>query len=366
MQELNIGGYSNVSDMLKSNRELKFEYDLLDKYDKKIGTLSDVKCSISLSADAEIKKVASFTLNEKDTKDINFLSEKIKPYYCLKVNDEWLRWSQGIFLLNSPNRTELEGGIYREIEAYDKTLILKEDKIVDRLFLKEGTAYTDAVRNLITSTGITKLSIEESTLLLSVDKEYEIGTSKLEIINDLLNAINYYSVYFDNDGFCCIRKYINPKDRIYEYEYVTDKKSIVEYGASETFDFFGVPNKFVRYVQNPESNYLISTFTNDKASNKLSTVSRGRTITDIQAVNDIADQVTLNEYVRKVATEKSQVYGGYKFTSIIMPNHTVWDCLYIRNNELGISEKVIETSWSMDLDINAPMKHTTKKVVELW
>lgn len=368
MQRLAINGHTEdkIRKALQSSREVKFEYDLLDKYDKKMGTINEISGSYSFSSDAEIKGTGRFTINEKYTKDIDFLSERIKPYFCLKIGSEWLKWGQGIYLASSPNRNEQNGGIYRDIEAYDKCLILKEDEIDKRYYIKKGATYTNEIRKLILSTGIEKISIQESELEISIDKEYEIGTSKLDIINDLCNAINYNSVYFDENGFCMIRKYITPKERIYEYEYITDGESIITYGSSEALDAFKVPNKFVRYVENPESDYLISTFVNNRASNPLSTVSRGRVITDIQAITDIADQNTLDEYVRRVASEKSQVYGGVRFSTLAMPHHSYLDCLRIKNTTLGISEKVIETGWSVDTNINGLMIHTCKKVVELW
>lgn len=355
-----------VIDTLQSSRIIKFRYDLLDKEDRRIGTIDDITGSYSFNSEAEIKGAASFNLNEKNLKDIDFLSERIKPYFCLKLGLTWLEWGQGIYLLSSPNRNEQDGGIYRDIEAYDGGLILKEDRVDNRYLITHGTLYTDAIRDLILSTGITKISIQESDLELSVDKEYEIGTSKLDIINDLLMAINYNSVYFDGNGFCMVRKYINPKDRPYEYSYETNSDSIIIPGSSETLDAFSVPNKFVRYVENPETGYLISSFINDKASNKLSTVYRGRTITDISSVTDIADQDTLDEYVKRIATEKSQVFGGIKFSTWAMPHHTFLDCLYVKNKILGISEKFIETSWSVNASANGNMTHTCKKVVELW
>lgn len=355
-----------VIKQLTGSRTVKFEYDLLNKDEKKIGSLSNVECSISFDADGEVKKTANISLNEKDFKEIDFISERIRPVFCLKIKDNWIKWNQGIFLLSAPGRVERDGGIYRDIEAYDGLLILKEDKIDNRYLIRSGTNYTNEIRQLIISSGITKISIQESDLTLSIDKEYEIGTSKLEIINDLLLSINYYSLYVDNNGFFVAKKYINPKERTYEFEYLTDEKSITTYGASEILDTFEIPNKFVRYVTNPESDYLISTFINDKSSNKLSTVSRGRIITDIEAINDIADQVTLDEYVMKLANEKSQVFGGYRFSSVIMPHHGFLDCLRVKNHNLGISEKVIETSWNMDLRADALMNHTCKKVVELW
>lgn len=368
MNNLAVSGftYEQVKKALQSNRQVKFEYDLLDKNDKKLGAINEVSGSYSFNSEAEIKGTGRFTLNEKYSKDINFLSERIKPYFCLKMDSTWIRWGQGIYIMNSPDRDEQDGGIYRNIEAYDKSIILKEDKVDNRYFIPEGTVYTDAIRTLVISSGITKISIQESELTLVIGKEYEIGTSKLEIINSLLNSINYYPVHFDGNGFCIIRKYVNPKDRQYDFTYMTDNDSVITYGSTETLDAFNIPNKFVRYVENPEAAYLISTFVNDKASNPLSTINRGRTITDISSVSDIPDQATLDEYVKRVANEKSQVLGGIKFNTLTMPHHTCLDCLHIKNTTMGISEKFIENAWSVDTSKSGLMSHTCRKVVELW
>lgn len=368
MQQLSNSGYteSQVKTALHSSRTIKWEYVLLDKNDRNIGLISDITGSYGMDSEAEIKGSARFELSEKEYKDIDFFSERIKPYFCLKIGSEWLKWEQGIYLLNSPDRNENRGGIYRNIEAYDKGVILREDRVDNRYLIAKGTPYSVAIRNLILSTGISDLSIQESELELSVDKEYEIGTSKLDIINSLLDAINYNSVWFNYHGTCMVTKYVSGKDRTYEYEYATDDKSVTYYGATETLDTFNIPNKFVRYVENPETGYLISSFINDQASNKLSTTSRGRTITDIKSVTDIADQQTLDDYVRKEAEQKSLVYGGFSFNTIPMPQHTFSDCYLFRNKNLGAVEKVVETSWNITATGNGTMSHKCKKVIELW
>jgi hypothetical protein len=368
MKELAQEGFTHdrVKDALMSNRQIQFEYELLDKQDRRIGTIDDVNGSYSFNSEAQIKGAGRFVLNEKNLREIDFLSERIKPLFCLKIGSKWIKWSQGIYLISSPDREERNGGVYRSIDAYDKSLILMEDKVDNRYLITAGTLYTDAIRTLLISAGITKYSIEESSLELSVDKEFEIGTSKLDIINGLLISINYNTLWFDGNGYCMIRKYINPKDRAYEFNYETDEKSIITYGSTESIDAFNVPNKFVRYVENPETDYLISSFVNDRSSNPLSTVSRGRVITDIEAVSDIPDQVTLDQYVQRVATERSLIFGGVKFPTLPMPHHTFLDCLRVKNTTLGIAEKYIETEWSIDTGEKGLMTHKCKKVVELW
>lgn len=368
MQQLGINGYTEeqVKNALHSNRIIKWEYELLDKNDRRIGTIPEIKGSYGMDSEAEIKGAARFELSEKGLKEIDFFSERIKPYFCLKIGSDWLKWEQGIYLLNSPDRNEIRGGIYRNIEAYDKSVILREDRVDNRYLITKGTPYTVVIRDLILSTGIKDISIQESELELSVDKEYEIGTSKLEIINSLLNAINFNSVWFNHHGTCMVTKYITGKARAYEYEYATNSKSVTYYGANESIDTFDIPNKFVRYVENPEAAYLISTFINDQASNKLSTISRGRVITDIKSITDIADQNTLDDYTRKEAERLSLVYGGFNFNTIPMPHHSFNDCLLFRNHNLEATEKVIEISWNINASGNGAMTHKVKKVIELW
>ena len=53
-----------------------------------------------------------------------------------------------------------------------------------------------------------------------VDLEYEIGTSKLDVINSLLQAINYTPIHFDRMGNAVAKKYIEPDERAAEYRFL--------------------------------------------------------------------------------------------------------------------------------------------------
>ncbi|MGG5741367.1 hypothetical protein ACP6L7_31230, partial [Bacillus cereus group sp. IBL03679] len=60
---------------------------------------------------------------------INYLSDRIKPYMEIEMPDgNWLEFPLGVFLLNSPTRSDQVKGVYRDIEAYDQLVILQEDK----------------------------------------------------------------------------------------------------------------------------------------------------------------------------------------------------------------------------------------------
>lgn len=367
MQSLEVDGYTadEVKAALLGSREISFEYELLDKNDKYMGMVN-CECAMTHSSDTAIKRSAVFTVRENLAKDINYFSDRIRPYICLPMPDGGrIRWSKGIFLLPSPERAEQGNGTVRRVEAYDKCLILQQDRFTSRHYLPAGANVVEAVRSAVTGCGITKLRVDDSTLALREAKEFGIGTPKLEAINTLLGYINYNSLYFDDNGYCRISQYVSPQKRKYEFAYRTDKNSVVSYGASEEIDLYDVPNKFVRYVESGEEEYLSASYVNDKASNKLSTASRGITVADVEPISGIADQETLNAYVERVADEKSRAYSTMKFQTLLMPHHSNLDCLLIDHAGLGIYEKYIETGWEMEFSHSALMSHTVQKAVEL-
>jgi hypothetical protein len=304
------------------------------------------------------------TFNVKEIADIDYINDRIKPYFCLYTPMGWIKYPLGVFLISSPTRQSDGMVITRDIESYDKAIILKEDKFTKRYLVPKGALYTDKINDILNSAGIFKSDITKSYLQVATDIEFEIGTSKLEAVNKLLNSINYEYIHFDEMGVAQASDYVSPDYRTTEYEYRTDKRSIIKVGSKESLDVFNCPNIFVRYLSNPETGELRSEYINDNPSSKLSTVSRGRNIVDVESVSDIADQTTLDAYVKRIADER-QIYETIEFRTALMPHHGYMDCLYVRNKELGIDSKYIETEWTMSLEVGGHMSHRGRRVVTI-
>ncbi|MGC7873915.1 hypothetical protein ACPUYX_20800, partial [Desulfosporosinus sp. SYSU MS00001] len=150
MQSLNIGGYTqqqvmDVLHMKNCSRNIKFRYDLLDKNEIKKSTLSTVVSGeIDMQYMADIKRTAKLKI--EDDGSINWLSDRIQPFFMLQMPDlNWIEWSLGIFLLSTPTRIEENNKIYRDVEAYDGLQILKDDKFTERYTIAQGTNYYDAI-----------------------------------------------------------------------------------------------------------------------------------------------------------------------------------------------------------------------------
>jgi hypothetical protein len=373
MIDLSVNGYirQQVIDRLHgrsgSRGEIKFRYELLSKDDVKIGELKAQPGRVALNSLAEIKRTAVFQITEQEGQDIDWLSDRIRPVFCLQMPDGgWAEWPLGVFLLSSPTRKDENGQIKRSIEAYDGSLILKEDKFTDRYFIPAGTKYTTAVIDILNAAGIWKINILDHDGTLATDLEFEIGTEKLFAVNELLAAINYTSLWVDENGYFVAQPYVLPTDKDPEYEYRTDDLSIIHPGSTEELDLFSVPNKWVRYVSNPDRDTVLrSEYINDLATSPTSTINRGRTIVDIDAVEDIVDQTTLDEFTKRIAYNASQVYGRFDFSTALMPHHSYYNCLFIEHTDFGIAHKYMESSWAMDLHANGVMTHSCRRVIQI-
>ncbi|WP_419962187.1 hypothetical protein [Psychrobacillus sp. BM2] len=375
------------------NRQIDFRYELLDKENRKKRDLSNVtEAKIDQSMLAQIKRTAQFNIIE-DGQPIDYLNDRIKPYMRLWMpkgrviareyaffshvqpmilnqivgneNSGWIDFPLGVFLLSTPTRKDELASVHREIEAYDLSLILRDDKFLDRHTIVEGTNYYDAIIAILRSSGIYYYNIEQTTKNLPRTIEFDPGTEKLEAINELLSQLNYTPLFVDEEGYFVSRAYISPSERSADYAYIDDEQSVTLIGAEEELDTFNVPNIFTVVRSNEEEWPLTSTYTNNNPNSPLSTVNRGRNIVDFREITDIADQAALDAYVQRIAFEASQIYGRIQFKSALMPMHGYGDVLQMRYQNLKIDGKYLELNWSMDLVVGGKMSHELRQVVTL-
>jgi len=368
LQSLVKNGYTEaqvITALHSANRQMAFRYELLDSTNVFKRQLDNVlNASVNNNTENEIKRTARFSIRDDGT--INFLSDRIKPWVRLKMPDGgWAEWPQGVFLLSTPPRkVDAAGVVTREVEAYDQLQVLVDDKIEYRYTVTTGTNYIIAIKAVLDGAGITQQNLTATALTLSTDWDWSPGTEKLKIINDLLSAINYRSLWFDENGQAIAQPYVTPANRASEYTYRDDNQSVIFPDVAQELDLFGVPNKWVLYVSEADQATISSIYTNTNPNSLTSTVSRGRTITTYQQV-DAADQTTLDDLVEKKAYEDSQIYEQVTLETAIMPMHSEADVFTLAFSGLGISAKYSEISWSMELKAGAKMRHLIRRTVTI-
>lgn len=365
MVNLSQGGYTHdeVIQMLKKNRTIKYKYELYDNNDRNLGTFNTVTSArIAFNSESTIMWSGTIEFRKNELLNIDKIDYRIAPFLCiLAPNGEWLNYQLCKLIISTPSEMD---EYMCSAEMYGLELILSSDKLASRLFIPKGSRYTDIIRSIANNSGLINTNIPGSSNTTSEDIEYSIGTSKIEIINNLADAINYTHVYSDNLGVICCMPKNNVRDCMMSHSYNADENSIIFKGKSLTRDSFDIPNRFVRFIENPESEVMISVYDNVDERNPFSIPARGRIIVSSESVNSIANQAELDEYTKNAALEATQATDELIFSTANMPDHSYRDCMQVTFGD-SVYGKYQEYAYSLELKNGGSMSHTVRKVVEL-
>ncbi|HHX61366.1 MAG TPA: hypothetical protein GX707_11750 [Epulopiscium sp.] len=338
---------------------MSFGYELLDNNDvwkKDLDTIT--RCVVRYSSLSQLKIGAEIRMREDNT--VNYQTDRIRPICKISKGNQSMEFPLGIFLISSPNRDIKNTMITREMQLYSKLYLYLGDRIDNRYYVTKGTNVIAEVKRLL---GTPKINIIDSAYVTSTNREWEIGTSKLSIINDLLDSANYTSLRVNPDGYYVADPYVLPSDREIDIEYVDDIKSVLSPNMTERLDLFNVPNKFIAYTNNPDAPTLRSVYTNTNPESITSTVYTGRVVAaEPIEVLDVVNQEVLDEMVLRSAYNASQVYSHVDFETAIMPIHDYMDVVYLKHKGILLG-KYTETNWEIECKAGTYMKHTARKVV---
>lgn len=349
--------------LVAAKRQIRFRYELLSRDNRYKRDITTVEYgTVAFDSAASIMRTARFTLREDG--DIDFLSARIRPVFGLQMpGNVWAEWPLGVFVLVTPERAARGRSVFRDIEAYDLNQVLKSDGIKSRLYFRAGTRYTDAVLNVLSGAGIHTSNVVGAEDVLRSDREYAVGQTRLDIINDLLAAINYTPLHPDENGAFTAYRIRDVELADIQYAYSTKQNSVIQDGAREIVDYFSVPNRFIAYVSNPDGEPLVSIYENDDPASVYGTKNR-QVVTATKQVDDISSQHELDAYVRRWALDATAAPHDVEFPTGLMPMHGYRDVYQFEHEALGVNEIYKELTWSMELKAGGTMFHTARVVLE--
>lgn len=326
-----------------------------------------VTCTVKHDDLADVKRTCDLTLPASSTFDQ--LTHRLRAYARLRMPDgEWQEWALGTFYLQTARRRRAAaaGDSVSARVGYDGTLRLQDDKLTDRHVVDVGVAHTTAVKDQLTAAGLPTSSVSDLTQTLPAPLEWEPGTTRLKIINDLLAAVNYRPVRFDAMGTPVVEPYLPPDEAPVVWRYAVDVNSVVRPGVDTDLDLFGVPNRWVGYVSQPDLPPLRAVITNDDPADPLSTVGRGRVIVrviDTQQIGEAPTQAILADLVERAAQEDRSQYETASFSTGLMPFHDSGQVFELDYGDGPLRYR--ETSWTMELKAGGVMQHGMRRVVQL-
>ena len=293
----------------------------------------------------------------------------VRPYMILSSGTTVARWNLGVYVLTTPQRTVGETPETYEVQGYDRLMLLKREVGADYT-VAAGVTYRAAILAVFTAAGLSGVLIDGSAadvtlpaarswLLVGDSTNPDQTTTPvtwLRIVNDLLNAINFRSVWADQDGQFRCGEYQDPTVRAPEYVFDADSTlTILGEDRTITEDVWATPNRWVFRQTNrasgsptPSEGDGIYTLTN-QSDGPTSVNGRGLTwaaVIDYEAASH-AKLVSLGD--RRVASDR-RVTTTLKVSTGPFPGAGHFDVFTYADLAAGGTRKVQATSWRMPLD----------------
>lgn len=310
--------------------------------------------TIMMDATAEIKK--SFRANVILPDNTDIMNDAIEVDITINGNI----FKMGEYYIGTATETTNSYGLTTvEIEGYDGCYKPSRYRTENIYHISAGEKYTQVVQSMLIESGVEKILVTDSPYTIKNDREdWEIGTSYLEIINDLLSEINYDSLWFDNEGYARIAPKRTAVSDSVDHVYKSGKYSVISENRTKETDVFSKYNVFIAYVDNADNESLmIAKAENNDASSILSIPRRGRIQAPPKRLDNIASQEELQAYVDNWRSQSMTSTESLTIQTELDGIHNVLDTVQCEDN------LYLESAWEMNLDAGSLMSHTLQREV---
>ena len=292
--------------------------------------------------------------------DVDYLSDEIEPILILDGVEHTL----GVFLPATVTPSESAGAAQVQIEAFDRCWRVRDVYSENLTYFAAGTPYLTAIESLLTQAGITTvLATPTAATLAEAREDWNIGTSYLTIINDLLAEINYNLLWFNQDGVAILEPASVPTAANIEHTLdAANVDSLIIPEISRQTDIYQAPNVFVAYCANPDKTGIwTARAENTNPQSPLSVQRRGRRIMKVERLDNIASEALLQDYVDQKRNDSMISGETINIQTALLPGYGVADVVALHYGE--ISAVCIDRAWSMNLTVGGTMSHTLERVI---
>lgn len=380
----------STSDVLYGNRTTSYRWELLSHsagVDSLLGYLDGVvekTASLSWVSNQAVKGTGNLKVADLPSAQAGFMTISQLTMSTIRIRPVLIvaglpEIPLGVFLVSaSPEDWSTQGRLY-SLELHDKCTVLDQD-LVDQFYTVDAaTPILTAVLTVISSAG-ESITVDASvTSTLSSPMVWDPGTSKLQIVNDLLNALGYNSLWIDGTGAFRATPYVLPANRSIGYELLNGVNrelldgslSIYSQDWTRDRDLYLVPNKIVAVqTATGATAALTGSYTNTDPTSPFSYPSRGRYVTQVlTGVNCPAD-TTPNTiaFLQKVAQAsliaQTSVQAAVTVRHLPIPVR-VLDVVRFANTPAGIDKRHVITSIKLEANPLGLMETKLQEMVAL-
>lgn len=379
----------STDDVLYGERETSYRWEVLEHSagsDHLVGYLDGViegSPSLTWSLYASVKGGGNLKVSDLDRAQPGFLtiaqvslaSARLRPVLVIEGLPEI---PFGVYLISAAPEEWSDAGRIYNLELLDRGTVLDQDALEQTFTVDASTPILTAVATVIASAGESITVDGAATATLPNPMVWPAGTSKLQVVNDLLAALNYNSLWVDGLGNFRATPYVVPAKRSLSYELLNAKRELVDgedsiYAPewSRDLDMFEVPNKVVA-VQSAtgDAPALIGSYSNLDPTSPFSYQARGRWITKtLEGVQtpdgtDAEVIVFLQAKAQQSLIASSAVQASVSVKHLPIPIR-VSDAMRFANTPAGIDARHTVTSIKLQASSLGLMESTLQEVIDL-
>jgi len=300
-------------------RRPSWRFELLDRHDVPLDDLDGVSaCKIELAALSRLGGSGSLTLTERG-QSVDWLSHRVRVLYDPGI-DGAASWPVATMLLSSPAERRRGGRSWFEVTLLTKLAVIDEDAVEGSFSLPAGSPLVATAVNLIRSTGEVRIAATPSSAVSANPLMWEAGTSKLTIVNDLLTAAEYWSLWVDGSGQFRVEPYRAPSERPVAFEFAAGVNSIHRPDWTREQDLSSVPNRFVVVGQGSDDEpALVGIATNEDPSSPFSFQARGRWVSRTEEGVEGEDQAVFDRLAQRRLLDAMSPVGKITVEHAIVP-----------------------------------------------
>lgn len=280
-----------------SHRKPRWEHWLLNTADEPIRKLDGVKGG-SIQLQGLTRLGGHGTLELQHVEEIDWMRHRVQSVYDPGTGDP--AWPVGTMMLSSPDEQRTQFGVSYSVGLLPKTQVVDEDAFDQTFSVAAGANIINTAVGVLESTGETRIAVTPSSAVLANPQAWDAGVPKLTIINELLEAAGYWSLWVDGGGQFRVEPYVDPADREPAYEFVQGSDSIHFPEWSRDQDLSSVPNRFVCVGQgDDETPPLVGVAENTDPDSPFSFQARGRWVTRTEEGVEAASQAVIDQLARR-------------------------------------------------------------------
>lgn len=326
-------------DALAGSYVSAFRVELLDRTEKYPGVLDGVQPGGSVKEVSNQSVHGSGSLTVLDLgQDIDWLNTLLRPVKTVTAQDgSSTDYPLGLFIPALPKDSWSDDGRSWDLDLTDKLGLLDTNIPTDTSIsptpvsfgVAAGDNALDVVRGLIEQAGGTTQAIGPGDEVMPSAISWDVGTSTLKIINDILNSAGYFSLWCDRQGQYRVTQYVQTTERIPVYSgrtpFTDGESSMMAPEWERSQDIYDVPNCVLAISQGDGDNAaMTSVAINDDPSSPFSITSRKTPWSNgqhwkVYDGREATSQASLDSQALMLLSQRSAVASTYQITHDFLP-----------------------------------------------